>query len=184
MTGKLFFLVGNSGSGKDSLLNEIQQRWPSSHPNLYVPTRYITRPTHETEPFYSITIDEFQRMKKSGKFCFSWHIYDTHYGVPEDVIKRVKNGEFCIINVSRTIIKEIRKKYPKIKVIFVHVPFEITKQRIHNRGRESTNSDQFKKRLARAKENEFFEDADHTIDNSGDLSNATEELFKYLKEFV
>lgn len=41
MTGKLIWLVGPSGSGKDSLLAALRQR---EHPQLLVAHRYITRP--------------------------------------------------------------------------------------------------------------------------------------------
>lgn len=41
MPGKLIWLVGPSGSGKDSLLAALRQR---EHPQLLVAHRYITRP--------------------------------------------------------------------------------------------------------------------------------------------
>lgn len=41
MSGKLIWLVGPSGSGKDSLLAALRQR---EHSQLLVAHRYITRP--------------------------------------------------------------------------------------------------------------------------------------------
>ncbi|WP_245601050.1 nucleoside/nucleotide kinase family protein [Marinobacterium jannaschii] len=43
MTGTLFYLVGASGAGKDSLLEGVRQRLRPEH-YCYVAHRYITRP--------------------------------------------------------------------------------------------------------------------------------------------
>ena len=50
-SGQLFLIVGNSGSGKDSLLQEVLQRWPASAKPIRIAQRYITRPAHKSEPF-------------------------------------------------------------------------------------------------------------------------------------
>ena len=43
MKGKLIWLMGPSGSGKDSLLEVLRQQ---AHPQLLVAHRYITRPAN------------------------------------------------------------------------------------------------------------------------------------------
>jgi ribose 1,5-bisphosphokinase PhnN len=49
--GQLFLIVGNSGSGKDTLLKEVLRQWPASAKPIRTPQRYITRPAHASEPF-------------------------------------------------------------------------------------------------------------------------------------
>ncbi|MHA1719366.1 MAG: phosphonate metabolism protein/1,5-bisphosphokinase (PRPP-forming) PhnN [Promethearchaeota archaeon] len=182
--GQLFFLIGNSGSGKDSLLNEVLSSWPKDFVSIKVPQRYITRPSHETEPFISVSKEKFIEMKNKNEFSLTWHIYDLDYGVPKIIEKWLSDGFNVIINVSRTIVPQARKKFPNLRVIFVKVPFEITLKRIKSRGREDENSEKFKMRVKRAKENQEYPEADFVIDNSGDLSFAVQKLKDYLLSFA
>ena len=183
-SGHLFFLVGNSGSGKDSLLREAMEQWPENYCPVRIPQRYITRPPHETEPFISVTSKEFKTMKQEGKFCLSWHIYDLDYGVPLEVLDWLKNGDLVVVNVSRSIIPEARKQYPELKVIFVQVPFEITLGRIKSRGRESEDDPVFKARVERARSHQSMPDADFIVGNIGALEIGGKKLKDYLIRFA
>lgn len=178
--GQLFLIVGNSGSGKDSLLEQVQMQWPASARQLKIPRRYITRPGHKSEPFISVTSRDFEELKQQGKFCLDWHVYDTCYGVPVTIFNWLQQGHPVIVNVSRAIIPQARRKIPGLKVIFVTVPLETTHQRIKSRNRESLNDPGFKQRLIRAKANQALVDADFVVDNSGSLVAAADELLKYL----
>ena len=181
--GQLFLLVGNSGSGKDTLLKAVLQGWPASARPLRIPRRYITRPAHKSEPFIPVTSEEFTDLNRRGKFCLSWHVYDTHYGVPRTAIKWLQAGDPVIVNVSRAIIPRARQLLPGLKVIFISVPLEVTLQRIKSRKRESLNDPGFQQRLVRARENQTLPDADFVLDNSGSLKAAVDELMKYLLSF-
>ncbi len=182
--GLLFLLIGNSGSGKDSILNEVLSSWPQNMAPIKVPQRYITRPSHKTEPFLSVSPEEFTKMKTNNEFSLTWHIYDLDYGVPKTVENWLSDGIMVVVNVSRTIIPQARQKFPNLKVIFVKVPFEITLDRIKSRGREAENDEMFKERVKRAKKNQNFPDADIIIDNSGDLQIAVKIFREYLLSFA
>jgi ribose 1,5-bisphosphokinase len=178
--GAIFLIVGNSGSGKDSLLQMVQQTWPPEIPEIKIPQRYITRPPHETEPFHSVTVEEFQKMKNEGKFILDWFIYDLYYGVPKDVLNWVEEGHPVIINVSRNVISDAKDRIPGVKVIFVKVPFEVTLARIKKRARESEDDPVFKERVERARENQELPSADFVVDNSGPLEIGSKALRDYL----
>ena len=183
--GILFLVVGNSGSGKDSIITgaiEKHNKLIQSEHILYSPKRYITRPPSETENNIPLTPEEFEKMDAKGKFALKWYIYGLHYGVPikiENLLKKVKS---VIINVSRTIIPEARETYKNLKVIFVKVPFEITLQRIKNRGRET--DEELQKRIQRAKTHQSFPDADFVVDNSGDLEDAIDQFLEYVLSVI
>jgi ribose 1,5-bisphosphokinase len=180
--GTLFLIVGNSGSGKDSIISGVITKYPSNHKPLYAPKRFITRRASETENNFSVTIDQFEEMDEKGKFALKWQIYDLYYGIPIFIDNWLKNGHPVIINVSRTIIKEAREIYSNIRVIFVDVPFEITSKRIETRKRE--NPELLRKRIERARENQEFPEADFTVDNSGELDDAINQLLDYIIESV
>ena len=71
--GNLVFIVGNSGSGKDSIIDYVKNHWDSSLPKLSVPLRFITRPAHESEPFHSVSQEEFHSLEDDGFFLFQCH---------------------------------------------------------------------------------------------------------------
>ena len=60
--GALFLVVGNSGSGKDSIIQGAVNNYPIDLNKLYIPKRYITRPSSEAEKNISITSEEFKIM--------------------------------------------------------------------------------------------------------------------------
>ncbi len=181
--GQLFLIVGNSGSGKDSLLAEVLRRWPASAGPIRIPQRYITRPAHGSEPFISVTSEDFEELNQRGKFWLSWHVYDTDYGVPVTISNWLDQGVSVIVNVSRKIIPQARQLIPDLKVIFVSVPLEVTLQRVRDRNRESEDGPGFQQRLARAKENQTLPEADFVVDNSVPLEEAAKKLLGYMLSF-
>ena len=181
--GQLFFIVGNAGSGKDSLLKEVLRRWPPSAKPIRIPQRTISRPPHDSEPYISVTPEAFNELKRRNEFGLTWHIYGTNYGIPKSILDWQKQGQHVIVNVSRKIIPQARKRLPDLKVIFVRVPFEITLYRLRYRGREPEDDPAFQQRLRRARENQNFESADFIVENSGPLELAAKKLLAYLLSF-
>ncbi len=180
--GILVLVVGNSGSGKDSIISGVVKRFPSDLKEIHLTQRYITRPASETEDNIAITPEIFKEMSLQKKFAFEWHIYDLDYGVPIDIDDWLKKGHPVLVNVSRTIVKKARSIYRKILVVFIKVPFEITFQRIKERDRESGK--QLQQRIQRAKDNQTFPDADFVVDNSGELEIAIDQFLSYLIRVV
>ena len=180
--GILVLVVGNSGSGKDSIISEVVKRFPSNLKEIHLTQRYITRPSSKTEDNIAITPKIFKEMSLQKKFALEWHIYDLDYGVPIDIDDWLKKGHPVIVNVSRTIVKKARSIYRNILVVFIKVPFEITFQRIKERARESGK--QLQERIQRAKDNQTFPDADFIVDNSGELEIAIDQFISYLIRVV
>ncbi|MFW9781420.1 MAG: hypothetical protein ACFFFB_03960 [Candidatus Heimdallarchaeota archaeon] len=180
--GTLFLIVGNSGSGKDSIISGVVNNYPSHLQQLYAPKRYITRRPSEFEDNISITTEQFKEMEKKGKFALKWHIYELDYGISLEIEEWLKKGHPVIINVSRTVLDEAREKYVNIKVIFIEVPFEITYQRIKDRKRET--QDLLNKRIERARNNQKLPEADFIVDNSGDLKQAIIQCLNYVLETI
>jgi ribose 1,5-bisphosphokinase len=182
-TGRLFLIVGNSGSGKDSLLAEVLTRWPISEKPIRIPQRYITRPAHDSEQYISVTTREFGDLKRNNKIWLTWHVYNTDYGVPTIVLDWLSQRQHVVVNVSREIIPRARRIIPDLKVIFVSVPLEITLQRMRSRRREAENEPSFQQRLHRAKENQTLKSADFIVDNSGSLDVSAKKLLNYILSF-
>lgn len=178
--GKLFLLVGNSGSGKDTLIRCVAERWPRNSPALYTPRRYITRPPHPSEPYISIERDAFARMRACQSFFLDWVSYGIHYGLPDDIAAYLEQGAFVLANVSRDVIDRARKRFAGTRVVFVKVSYATTAARLRERGRELPRDIGFRARLQRARRNPWHPTADYILANDGDLERAVENLSSYM----
>jgi ribose 1,5-bisphosphokinase len=180
--GILFLVVGNSGSGKDSIISGITEKYPSNLKQIYAPKRYITRPPSKFEDNISVSTQEFVEMDNEGKFVLKWHIYGLDYGISKGIDDYLKDGHPVIVNVSRTVVQDAREKYENVKVVFIEVPFEISYQRIKDRKRESEVL--LKERIERARKNPKFQEADLVVDNSGDLDDSIHLLLNYILSVI
>ncbi len=176
--GTLFLIVGNSGSGKDSIIQGAVKKYPNDLNKLYVPKRYITRPPSKTEENISVSPEEFKIMSREGKFALKWHIYGLDYGIPIEIDDKLKNGYPVAVNVSRTVILEARNRYENTKVIFIEVPFDIILKRLKERTREIGK--RLEERIERARNNQQFPEADFIVNNSGLLDDAIDQFINYV----
>jgi len=117
-------------------------------------------------------------MAKKGAFSLQWQSYGNYYGVSREIEDELAKGRAVLVNVSRQIVEETRTQFPKVSVIFIRVPLQVTEARIRSRGREQGNA--LEARLERARENPEFTSADYLIDNSGDLEKAGRQLLDIL----
>ena len=77
MTGKLIWLMGASGSGKDSLLTELRQR---EQTQLLVAHRYITRDASAgSENHIALSEQEFLPARGKIVLALSWHANGLYY---------------------------------------------------------------------------------------------------------
>ncbi len=176
--GCLILVVGNSGSGKDSIMKGVKEKYPSELKRLYLAKRFITRPPSDTEDNFAARPVDFKKMSLQGGFALEWHIYGLDYGVPIEIDDWLKKGHPVLVNVSRSIVKKARDMYQNILVVFIEVPFEITLKRLKERARES--GERLKERIQRAKNNQIFPDTDFIVDNSGDLEDAIDQFLNYV----
>ncbi|MHA1793114.1 MAG: hypothetical protein ACTSVI_10755 [Promethearchaeota archaeon] len=182
MKGTLFLLVGNSGSGKDSILSYAVNNWKKNGKKLVIPKRYITRPpSPETEDYFSLSREEFMEMDGKGEFVLKWESYGILYGISKGILDALDDGDLVIANVSRQIIEDTRKTFPNVKVIFIWVPIETIIKRIRERGREKGK--ELESRVERARQNENLPGADYVIENTGTIEEAGERLISILEKY-
>jgi len=177
-SGLLILIIGNSGSGKDSIMRGVKERYPSDLKSLYLTQRYITRPYSDTEDYIAINPEDFKKLSLQGEFVLEWHIYGLDYGIPIEIDDWLKRGHPVLVNVSRSIVKKARRIYQNILVVFIDVPFEITLKRVKERARES--GIRLEERILRAKQHQDIPDADFIVDNSGELEDAITKFLNYL----
>ncbi len=174
----VFLIIGNSGAGKDTIIDEVLRRFPSHIKKLQVPKRVITRQSSDTEKFEPVDTETFYKLRESGEFILEWESYEHFYGIRREVMDWLDAGHPVILNISRNVVQTARETFPDVRVIFIRVPLDVTADRIIERGRESYK--EVLNRVVRAQEHQDYEGADFIVDNVGNIEETSQKVLDYL----
>lgn len=147
--GALVLVVGPSGAGKDSVMQDAALRLSGNGRYLFA-QRMITRPAEAGgEAHLPITPEDFDRLEQSGGFLLSWRAHGLGYGLPVSLAQDISQGRVVVANVSRGSIDEARAKFPGlVHVVVITAPRDLLAERLAKRGRETPED--ILERLARA----------------------------------
>ncbi|MGI9277663.1 MAG: phosphonate metabolism protein/1,5-bisphosphokinase (PRPP-forming) PhnN [Endozoicomonas sp.] len=186
----VFYLMGPSGSGKDSLLSAVRPKLKD------VPVvcihRYITRKARDGEDHVPLSVDEFHFRQRSGLFAMSWQANGYQYAVGIELQQMLDRGVSVVMNGSRAFFREACALFPgQIVPVLVTVPEATLVRRLLARSRETGT--EIDARMARNREwlqvfdRQRLEQACETmieIDNSGDIETVAETLFQSMLEHL
>jgi ribose 1,5-bisphosphokinase len=146
---KLFYIIGASGVGKDSLMNYARTIIDGAHMVQFA-HRYITRPALVgNENHISLTEKEFEARKALQLFAMHWNSHDQQYGIGTEINTWMKNGGKVVINGSREYLATAQSLYPQLIPILITATPDIILQRLISRNRE--DADTIQKRFDRNK---------------------------------
>ena len=138
MRGSFIYVVGPSGAGKDSLISAARERL--SPESFVFARRTITRRAGTPgEDHDSCTPEEFARREAAGEFLITWHAHSLQYGLPSRLLDELAAGRSVIANGSRNMIATLAARVPSLLVVEVTAPAHILHERLHGRGRETTD---------------------------------------------
>lgn len=144
----LILVVGPSGAGKDSLIAAARHALAETGRFVF-PRREITRdPGAGGEDFVALQAEEFAARERAGHYALSWRAHDLCYGVPRAIEAELAAGRAVVVNASRAVIPEARRRYVPLRVVLVSAPAEVLAARLIARGREDAAG--ISARLARA----------------------------------
>lgn len=134
MKGKLFLIVGPSGSGKSSVLTGLK----AAHPEYTYPLSATTRPMRQGERdgeiYHFYTREQFEEGLKKGKFLEHALVHQSHYygTLKEPILNGLKEGKTLVREVDIQGFDSIRNLIPKknLTTIFITTP---TKQELIDR---------------------------------------------------
>ncbi|NBB12679.1 phosphonate metabolism protein/1,5-bisphosphokinase (PRPP-forming) PhnN [Pseudomonas sp. SLFW] len=136
MAGRLIYLIGPSGSGKDSLLDAARE--PLASRGCRIVRRVITRSAEaKGEAAQAVSVEQFAEMQAQGAFALSWFANGLHYGIPNEIDQWLADGHDVLINGSRGHLPQARARYPDLWVVLLSVDQVVLRQRLLARGRES-----------------------------------------------
>jgi len=174
MTGRLIYLMGPSGAGKDSLLQAAAR--PLAERGAHIVRRVITRSAEAVgEDAEAVTPADFLELEAGGAFAMSWRANGLCYGIPRQIDAWLAQGQAVLVNGSRGYLAEARRRYPDLLAVLLKVEPEALRQRLLARGRESL--EEIEARLARnAAFAEGLEGPLVELDNSAALEDCVRRL--------
>lgn len=185
MNNMLIYLIGASGSGKDSILSATREQLATDD-TVFFAHRYITRPVPSqmqagSENHIALTEAEFHKYRDAGFFCMHWQGNGLHYGIGIEVAHWLKSGKTVVVNGSRAYLETASDIFAeKFLPVQIEVSLDVLKDRLTARGRE--NAEQINKRLDRAKAyNELSHPKLLKINNDTELANAVGAFIGILK---
>jgi ribose 1,5-bisphosphokinase len=144
----LFYVIGASGAGKDSLIHLIRQKMPEDAHVVFV-HRYITRPADAGgENHVALSTREFLRRKELGFFAMTWYSHETYYGIGNEINEWLSLGIDVVLNGSRGFLAEATEQYPNLVPVLISVDPDVLRDRLLARARET--DEQIEKRLHQA----------------------------------
>lgn len=172
--GRLVYVMGPSGSGKDSLIDYVRERLdPSGDDRIFIARRYITRPPESTgESHAALSIPCFEARQRSGDFALSWFANGLGYGIGREIDDSLRAGRHVIVNGSRAHFPQAIERYPTLLPILVSVDPAVLRERLLARGREDAAD--ITARLLRSGDLPVAHSALHVIHNDGPISVAGE----------
>ncbi|MBL4831455.1 MAG: ribose 1,5-bisphosphokinase [Aliivibrio sp.] len=176
----LFYIMGASGCGKDSVIQALR-----SDPRLsmQVAHRYITRPADSgNENHIALTEEEFHHRVETGLFSMYWHANGLHYGVGKEVEHWLAQGENVLLNGSRAYYPQAKRHFSeKLIPIWITVDIPQLRTRLQDRGRETEA--QINDRIKRAIHYQSSMPTDAwLINNSGKLAASVDVFIEKLSE--
>ena len=176
--GTLFYIIGASGVGKDSVINELKNKLTYQEGFIFT-KRFITRPNSDSaEKHIPISKPDFDYRLSNQLFALHWQANGNAYGIGIEIEYWLSEGLHVIVNGSRAYLDIAKIKYPQLQSILIEVDKSILYNRLIGRNRES--KEQIEQRLKR---NEQFEtlDYDMIINNESHLEVAVDLLYHFIR---
>lgn len=168
-SARLFYVIGPSGSGKDSVMSLIRDQWPQ---HIVIAHRYITRDASAgSENHVALSAQEFAQRQKKHFFALDWQANGHCYGIGCEVDVWLTKGVDVMVNGSRAYLEQARERYGDALIpVVIDVATDILKQRLTARDRESAQEIEW--RLIRAEQlKQHNIEGAIMLDNSGFLSD-------------
>src|SRR5690242_1563652 len=106
-TGRLVYVIGPSGSGKDSIIAYARERLSAVPDAPIFVRRHITRPAESGgEDHIPISRQDFDDGCSSGRFALAWRGNGHGYGVDAAIDLKLAAGWHAVLNGSRAYLPE------------------------------------------------------------------------------
>lgn len=186
-TGKLFLILGPSGSGKGMTIACLRKRFPKAVFPISCTTREPRPGEEDGEVYHFLSKEEFQKRIEAGDFL-EWAVvhHDHYYGtLKKPILDSLDAGKIVIREVDMQGVQSIRKILMREKVCAIFITtasWEILRDRIMRRHEE------FEEELKRrhesyVREMEFSKQCDYVVESEeGRLDELCDKVFAIMKK--
>jgi ribose 1,5-bisphosphokinase len=179
--GPLFYVMGPSGAGKDSVLARARQLLAPDTSVIFA-HRYITRPAEASgENHVALSDLEFAMRRTHGLFAFHWQAHGNHYGIGREIHAWRKAGLTVVVSGSREHFQSVAGVDPDTYPVLITAPVARLRERLAARGREDEAA--AARRLERSDAYDVHDPRLITIVNDGPLDEAAMALVRVLATF-
>ena len=176
MTGRLVYVLGPSGAGKDTLLNYARAQLAGS-PVLFA-HRYITRPPIAgDENFVSLSEREFE--VRLPLLAFHWRAHGHRYGVGMEVEHWRNLGHAVVVSGSRAHFSDFLAADPNVTPVLITATPALLAKRLAGRNREDKKN--IAERLLRGATLDVTHPNLERVENSGNVEEAGERLVAIIR---
>ncbi len=177
----LFYVMGPSGAGKDSVLARARALLPADTSVVFA-HRYITRPAEASgENHVALSAAEFVIRRAHGLFAFHWQAHGNHYGIGREIHAWRKAGLTVVVSGSREHFQDVAGVDPDTYPVLITAPVELLRDRLATRGREDEAA--AARRLERSDAYDVHDPRLITITNDGPIDDAARTLVTALATF-
>lgn len=175
--GRLLYLIGPSGAGKNSLIEAVRRKLFKIS-QLHFAHRYVTRAVKGDDDDVALSAAAFAHYRRCGMFALDWQAHGVCYGIGNCIDSLLQGGGTVVINGSRAYLPAALARYPDLTAVLISVPPQVAQQRMLSRAREDAAA--IAARLQRDPVLSVPTAQLVTIDNSGPLEQATQALIGLL----
>jgi len=175
MAGGFVFVVGPSGSGKDSLISYARTAYAGNTAVVF-PRRIVTRTSSAHEDHDTMDEAAFAKGEAEAAFAISWRAHGLGYAIPNSALDEVGRGAIAVCNVSRRVVPWSRIHLQNVAVVEVTAPVEVLAERLAGRARIEDGD--LAARLARSLE--VWTPVDASIVNDRTIEEAGRELVGFI----
>ena len=180
MPSRLFYVMGPSGAGKDSLIEYVRHKLDGLP--VRFARRYITRGADAGgESHQTVSVEAFKILRDRGDFAMHWMGNGLQYGVGVEIDEWLDAGISVVVNGSRDYLPTAAQRYPSLCPVLIAVSDAVLSERLKGRARESLV--EIQNRMARS---QMIARPDHkamvVINNDGDLAVAGQALLSLITQ--
>ncbi len=176
--GRLFVLSAPSGTGKDTVIQELKAQGLDFYVVASVTTRAMRPGESEGSPYYFVSKERFDEMIAQGELLEHALVHGNWYGQPLQPIRdNLRVGRDVLLKIDVQGAETVRKKLPGAVYIFL-VPGSVEELVMRLTNRHTETEEQIQRRLINAR-NELAQQKyyDYTVMNRQDhLQDAVENL--------
>jgi ribose 1,5-bisphosphokinase len=175
--GRLVYVMGPSGAGKDTLIGYARAR--SDPARVVFAHRYITRAADVSgENHVVLNEREFFSRNAAGLFALAWESHGFRYAIGAEIDLWRAQGLNVVASGARAAWPLAATRYPSLVGVLVDAPLASRAARLATRGRENESAirERLERDVALPADNRI-----HRVDNSGLLAHGGEALIKLLE---